>query len=300
MADVRFKYVVRRTRDGGMYSLRIVEAYQNPHPHTKGNPTLCFIGIVSFKRSDSHSQKWEKFHYQAVANIYLEIEYGKVLTSLQLENHRQASDHDPVRQKHKPPAPRKEDTTPFPGLETWQVDMTQYNTKKRERGGGADGIGTAHIRQLHLYRIIGEDQGPCGAFPCSASGENDHDDLGLNLHAAAHLYASDRHALFLIPHALGYDNLDVNIASLALTVVLHHPVEPLRTLDAWGRSKWFVQEAWTTQGGENRGTHESRVFDYATGRIVSTALQDGAIKVPVVAIGDDRPQYRSGNVGVKL
>lgn len=295
---MRFRYLVRRIRDGATYSLRIVEAYQNPCPDANDDPTLCFVGIVAFKRADRLSQGWENFRYQAVPKNYLTTEYGKVLTDLQFEDHRLLPDHNPMRQKCKAPLPSTVDAPRFPGLETWQVDMARYNTKKRERGGGANGVGAAHIRQLHLYRIVEADQGPRGAFPCSTSGEIDHDDL--NLDAAAHLYAADRHALFLIPDALGYENPDVIVASLALTVVLHHPVEPLRTLDARGRSKLFVQEAWTTQGSENRGTHESRVFDYKTGRIVSSTLQDGLVKVPAINVEDYRLRCQSGPVRVKL
>lgn len=104
--------------------------------------------------------------------------------------------------------------------------------RKAEFVGEANVIETAQFRQLHLYRVIQEGHGP---RPGSVD-HDDGDDDDLNLHAAAHLYASDRHALFLIPHALGYEDVGVNVASLALTVIVHHPAEQLRTVDALSRS----------------------------------------------------------------
>ena len=50
-------------------------------------------------------------------------------------------------------------------------------------------------------------------------------------------------------------------------------------VDERGRPKWFVQEAWTSNSGENRGCHESRLWDWEGGQVVATTLQDGMMRV---------------------
>jgi hypothetical protein len=66
---------------------------------------------------------------------------------------------------------------PFPGLDMRKVDMTAYNSPRI----------TLQRRQLQYYRLIGE-------LPKSTDDPN--------IHAAAHLYASDRNGLFAVgrPH----------------------------------------------------------------------------------------------------
>ena len=60
---------------------------------------------------------------------------------------------------------------PFPGLDMRKVDMAAYNDARE----------TLDKRQLQYYRVL-------GAMPSVAEDPN--------LHAAAHLYASDRNGLF--------------------------------------------------------------------------------------------------------
>ena len=60
---------------------------------------------------------------------------------------------------------------PFPGLDVRKVDMAAYNDPRE----------TLDKRQLQYYRVL-------GAMPSVAEDPN--------LHAAAHLYASDRNGLF--------------------------------------------------------------------------------------------------------
>jgi hypothetical protein len=62
---------------------------------------------------------------------------------------------------------------PFPGLKTRKVDMEKWNEGKE----------TLQKRQLQYYQVIGE-------MPPAAE--------DANLHAAAHLYASDRNGLFTV------------------------------------------------------------------------------------------------------
>lgn len=64
----------------------------------------------------------------------------------------------------------------FPGLKSTKVDMTSFNQDKP----------VLDRRQLQWYRVIGD-------MP------DVHSDP--NLHAAAHLYASDRNGLFVVSNA---------------------------------------------------------------------------------------------------
>lgn len=40
-----------------MYSLRLVEAYQDPDPQVKDSPMPRFVSLVAFKRAGSYSEK---------------------------------------------------------------------------------------------------------------------------------------------------------------------------------------------------------------------------------------------------
>jgi acyl-CoA thioesterase len=146
----------------------------------------------------------------------------------------------------------------FPGAEIRKVDMTRYN----ERINRAD-----EYRQLHFYCIVGN-AGP-----------------DLNLHACAHLYASDRNSMYLIPNAVkewGQPGM-VSMSSLSHTVVFHTGGEGLRWKEEeeeeeHGEKGYFCQEAWTSRSGGNRAVHESRIWS-REGLLVATTLQDGVVRV---------------------
>jgi acyl-CoA thioesterase len=70
------------------------------------------------------------------------------------------------------------------------------------------------------------------------------------------------------------------MGSLGHTVIFHAGAERLRTVDrSTKRRRWFVQEAWTSNSGENRGCHESRLWDWKKGEVVATTLQDGMVRI---------------------
>jgi len=149
-------------------------------------------------------------------------------------------------------------TRTFPGLDT---------RKARMRGDNADGTARpGDWRQLTYYRLTG--RVPRGLR------------RGENLHAAAHLYASDRNSLFLISHAMGFGDQLAKIASLGHSVVFHTDGEGLVMEDEPegedGRG-WWVQEAWSPRSGGGRGLHESRIWSPG-GVHVATTWQDGLVK----------------------
>ena len=144
--------------------------------------------------------------------------------------------------------------------------MQNYNGVIGEGGDGKIG----QWRQLAFYRIITDDE--------NESYENEEDEL--RLHISAHLFASDRNSLFMIQRAYGYQGRETRLSSLGHTVIFHGGVERLRMVDPrTGRRRWFVQEAWTSNSGENRGCHESRLWDWEKGVVVATTVQDGMVRV---------------------
>lgn len=288
--DVPFIYKVRKVRDGGVYCLRSVEVYQLPeeessHPSARATEqgtmverrptdladfTPCFTATVSFKRQEDPTQ-YSDLRYQTprISAGHLRKTYGSVLAGKK-----------PVDQ---PIAPALDATwwtqgldaeagteigRKFPGVDIRKVDMSVYNAGL----GILDRAG--EWRQLSLYRLITDDE---------EDGAGDHETSTLNLHACAHLYASDRNSLFLITRALGFEYQVVPITSLSHTVIFHGDPTELRMCDQQGKPTWFLQEAWTENGGLNRGCHESRLWRCNGGgkdEIIATTKQDGMIRVP--------------------
>ena len=115
-------------------------------------------------------------------------------------------------------------------------------------------------RQLMFYRIIG-----------SMSEDP-------NLHACAHLYASDRNSLFVVANHLDVGNDFTQMASLSHTVVFHTPAEDLITLSADGHRKWFTKEDWTSRAAGGRGIFQSRIIGPG-GKHVATSFQEGVMRL---------------------
>lgn len=136
--------------------------------------------------------------------------------------------------------------------------MTPYNGHSSPDGSSGN---PSNYRQLQYYHVIGH-----------IARED------VNLHACAHLYASDRNSMFLVTRALGIGDEFGRMASLSHTVVLHVGAEGLRMVDGDGRERWFVQEAWTERTGGGRGMHNSRLWDESGVHVAST-LQDGMVRV---------------------
>lgn len=111
--------------------------------------------------------------------------------------------------------------------------------------------------QLHFYQNIK------GQIP----------DSDPNLHACAHLYASDRNGLFLIANSLGFGNDISAIASISHTVVFHVPSKGLRV----GKGDWFCQDAFSERSGGGRGLHTSKIWD-GNGVHIASSWQDGLLR----------------------
>ncbi|KAK4946694.1 hypothetical protein LTR10_014196 [Elasticomyces elasticus] len=264
--DVPFEYRVRRVRDGGIYCLRSVDVFQQSHAAADGR-TPCFTAIMSFKRSERGNKKWQPWEYQNVPKEHIKTEYHRVLEGLNPQDHPLAPASDALWWEN---SEHLKSVTPiFPGVEARKVDMTKYNGQMKV--GGQDGAAISRYRQLLFYRLYQDEES---------------DAVDLNLHAAAHLYTSDRNSLFLIQRTLGYDEVVCSLASLSHTVVFHGFAEDLCMVGEDGRSKWFVQESWTSHGAENRGTHHSVLWDCENGKVIATTIQDGMVRVPSDAVNE--------------
>lgn len=280
--DLPFIYQVRRLRSGGMYSVRLVEVYQDetqsaspPPPSSSENPvpsissrTPCFIATISFKRPELYPQtlssspsqpvpdlppsptpplKYVPFSHQTLSSSYLRTTYpmlfGRPPASHPLA---QASDCEwwPTFTAHEHPHP---DGT-FPGVEMRKVDLdgSNFNPKAVAQGG------VGQYRFLHMYRMIEPDESPLESSSSSSNAgaeEEDEDNnewRRLNLSLAAHLYASDRNGLFLIARALGFGNGLFDITSLSHSVVFHAAPEQL-LMQAPQRSLGNIQHTWFVQ-----------------------------------------------------
>jgi acyl-CoA thioesterase len=134
--------------------------------------------------------------------------------------------------------------------------MSTYNASKP----------AIEYRQLAFYRAIGD-------IPVSLP----------NLHACAHLYASDRNSLFLVSNALRIQDMVAKMGSLSHSVVFHVDSNELLfkgvegIAEVSGREGWFCQEAWTPRSEGGRGMHESRIWDHRGVHIAST-WQDGLVR----------------------
>lgn len=263
--DTPYIYTVRHVRDGFMYSTRAVDARQEGK--------ICFSCICSFKRNE----KQYSFDHQPIS---VQKRFKPILSAKRPEAQAVSPSADVdwwidnVRQGN---AVELE----FPGLDVRKTDMQDYNH--------ADEIKQhpERYRQLAQYRLKGSpDEDPSATLEQirerEEAGEYD------NLYACAHMYASDRNSLLLIPRALGIKNW-TGMGSLTLTVILHRHADVMRMID-WGLvkgnveggselpKKWFLQEGWTPQAAENRAVHESHLWS-PDGILLGTSLQDSLLRL---------------------
>ncbi|KAF2682265.1 acyl-CoA thioesteras-like protein [Lentithecium fluviatile CBS 122367] len=281
-----FVYTVHRIRDGYNYCTRSVTVTQAAE---KGTMFTC---TCSFKREEG-----SPFDYQE--RVDLREQYRDVLRGKEDEpmEHPASPDKDSeeFRETFLPQHP--DHFNPIGGLHLRKVDMKKYNETRIP----------SDRRQLIFYTLRGSLPLPTALYPPSPTSSLSLTREG-NLHACAHLYASDRNSLFLIPNHLELGRDFTRMASLSHTVIFHvgirdilmppeprinHPHAdptlfedgslPLCNVDSRsggvqdGR-KWFVQESWFTRAAGGRGLHQSRMFDYTTGKHIATTMQDGLIR----------------------
>jgi len=141
----------------------------------------------------------------------------------------------------------------FPGLDTRKIEMQEYNKTRAP----------FDRRQLFYNTIVGT------VPPVSEAA---------NLHACAHLYASDVMSLFVIVGLLELEAYAVSMASLSHTVIFHTAAEALGVYDESGNKRYFCQEVWTDRAEDGRAVHHSRIWG-PHGRHVATSIQDGLMRL---------------------
>lgn len=132
----------------------------------------------------------------------------------------------------------------FPGLDVRKVDMRTYNSSKSPQD----------YRQIQLYT-------PLGSLPNNP-----------NIHACAHLYASDRNSVFVVSNATKMgDNIKAT-GSLSHSVVFHGNAGDLRIENG----EWWCQESWTPRSGNGRRVVESRIWRGR--RHIASTWQEGQLR----------------------
>ena len=253
LLDVPFTYRVRTVRDGGGYCTRAVDVTQDV------SEGICFTSICSFKKPDPPSPSTASSHQLP---YHLQTRFTSALASKPPAAHPPAPAADTPHFERLYRAGHSTQIEPFPGLDIRKVDMAPYNHDKEP----------ADFTQLNFYRAL-------GTIPRDEP----------NLHACAHLYASDRNSMFTVTNALGMGDRFTQMASLSHTVVLHEIGESMLvdTGTPTGRKKedgqgvkgerWFCQEARSVRSGDGRGLHESRIWG-PDGCLIASTIQDGMLR----------------------
>ncbi|KAJ9248842.1 hypothetical protein DTO207G8_4372 [Paecilomyces variotii] len=260
--DVPFVYTVRHVRDGGVYCMRAVDVRQNGK--------VCFSCICSFKRLET------RFSYGYQPAVDLHEKYQSVLEDKKPEDHPLAPGVDADWWMRAVEMGEIEEGE-FAGVDLRRVDMRKYNRTEEIRKN------PHKYRQLQFYRIKGSPDSTIQDL--NQLEKNDREGEYDNLYACAHLYASDKNSLMVIPRSLGQSESWTAMASLSCTVIFHQHGDALRMLD-WdvteqgekrSREKWFCQEAWSPASGGSRGLYESRLWSL-DGTLLATTMQDSMLR----------------------
>lgn len=277
MPTEHFVYTVHSIRDGGNYCVRSVTVTQIAE---KG---VCFTATMSFKRAET-----SPFRFQQKLDI--KKEYGDYIWSKQdMFEHPDMPSQDSwwFHNVHKPKNPNH--FNPLGGLHLRKLDMKNYNTSKEP----------IDRRRLILYST----RGSMPKIPAEVlEAKKPRFSREANLHAIAHIYASDRNSLFVIGDHLEISADARRVATISHTVIFHvgleemlFPNEPADrprnaaiTERADGAAdapdpesqerKWYMQEVWTDRAEGGRGLHRSRIWDPVTGVHLATTIQDGLVR----------------------
>ena len=293
---VPFRYHVRRVRDGGVYCLRTVDVYQDSKA-AEGGKTPCFVATIAFKRDETNKhRKGAKgqrvsFEHQDVPQDHIYKSYRLVLEGKRFEDHSICPAGDGIWSDQMSFDQWKQRGEAFPGLEMRKVDMRRYHEQVKTGGidGGNGPVKPEQRRLLLFYRLLRERDVDSSEQQSESSSLNHEDDP--NLHACAHLYASDRNSLFLAQRALGFESVIGQLGSLAHTVIFHGPVSTINMVAGSGRRKLYLQESWTSNSGADRVCHNSRLWDYDEGKVIATTIQDGMMRMPI----DAKPRTYDGD-----
>jgi acyl-CoA thioesterase len=279
---------VKKIRDGFNYCTRSVAVSQIA---AHGEMFTC---TCSFKKEEA--SPFDVQDHVDIKEIYRDVLEDKETEPME---HPAAPSNDSEYFRETYLKAHPEHFNPIAGLHIRKADMTKYNAKRN----------ALNRRQLLFYTLRGSLPLPTAPFPPILGSDGK---ISLtreaNMHACAHLYASDRNSLFIVPNHLDRPQDYTRMASLSHSVIFHvgikdlmmpaeprvdHPNAdstlwedgslPLCNLDGYSGGdrdsrKWFVQEAHLTRATGGRALHTSRMWDYQTGVHIATTFQDGLIR----------------------
>jgi acyl-CoA thioesterase len=276
MPTEHFVYTVHNIRDGGNYCVRNVTVTQIAE---KG---VCFTATCSFKRAES-----SPFRFQHKLDI--KKEYGQFISKKDMFEHPDMPSQDSwwFNNVHLPQNPKH--FNPLGGLHLRKLNMKAYNSVRAP----------VDRRRLMFYSA----RGSMPQIPESILKQKKPKySREANLHAIAHIYASDRNSLFVIGDHLEISADAKRTATISHTVIFHVGVEELLMSnepadrprnaaptehvpdaldapdpDSKGR-KWYMQEVWTDRAEGGRGLHKSRIWDPETGVHLASTIQDGLVR----------------------
>ncbi|KAL2075681.1 hypothetical protein VTL71DRAFT_624 [Oculimacula yallundae] len=261
LVDRPYIYSISHLSEGRSYCTRQVQVRQPVSPAKSKSSTdripkfgfgdaegelgkVCFSSMISFKRDEEYVNGHQR--EVGVRERYRSVIDGRKPESWKFVPRVDAAWADRATSRY--PSPND-----FPGLAMHRCEMGPFNAT----------LPPTDYRQLTFYT-------PLGRIPLSSP----------NLHACAHLYASDRNSLYLIPKALKASEYIAQMGSLSHSVIFHVSSKDLLIREG----EWWIQEAWTPRSGHGRGVHESRIWklddDGGTERDVHVASswQDGVVR----------------------
>jgi acyl-CoA thioesterase len=279
---------VKKIRDGFNYCTRSVTVSQIA---AHGDMFTC---TCSFKKEEG--SPFDVQDRVSLKKVYQDVLQGKENEPME-HPPAPSNDSEYFRETYLPAHP--EHFNPIAGLHIRKADMTRYNANRS----------AIDRRQLLFYTLRGSLPLPTAPYPPRAdSTEKLTLTREANMHACAHLYASDRNSLFIVPNHLDRPRGYTRMASLSHSVVFHvgikdliMPAEPridhqnadptlwedgplpLCNLEGYDKGdkdgrKWYMQEAHLTRATGGRALHTSRMWDYDTGVHIATTFQDGLIR----------------------
>jgi len=280
-----YTYRVKKIRDGYNYCTRSVTVSQIA---AQGDMFTC---TCSFKKEESSPVDVQD--QMDIKEVYKDVLRGKDAEPME-HSPAPSNDSENFRETYLPAHP--EHFNPIGGLHIRKANMAKYNDSRRP----------LDRRQLLFYTLRGALPLPTAPFPPPTGKSSLTREA--NMHACAHLYASDRNSLFIVPNHLDRPRDYTRMASLSHSVIFHVGIKdlimppeprinhsnadptlwedgalPLCNMEGYnggdedGR-KWFVQEAHVTRATGGRALHTSRMWDYDTGVHIATTFQDGLIR----------------------
>ncbi|KAJ4368389.1 hypothetical protein N0V83_006746 [Neocucurbitaria cava] len=198
--DEHYTYRVREVRNGYNYCTRTVTVSQIA---AHGDMFTC---TCSFKREEA--SPFDVQDQPNLKDIYRDAIAGKENEPMQ---HPNAPSTDSIEFKEEYLPAHPDHFNPVAGLHLRKADMSKFNAHRA----------AIDRRQLTFYTLRGSLPLPTAPYPPPKSTAKWSVTREANMHACAHLYASDRNSLFIVPNHLDRARDFTRMASLSHSVIFH-------------------------------------------------------------------------------